>query len=87
MRSSPPALRSRVRRFFQLGFRVERDAETRALQHEQVVGAVADGDGLLDVDAFALGDGVEEVRLALGAHDGLHDAARELAVLDLERFE
>ena len=63
---------------------VEGDAETRGVQHVEVVGAVADRDGLLERDAVLRGEPRQRAGLA-GAVDDLPDqAAGEPAVDDLE---
>ena len=51
---------------------------------ERVVGAVADGDDLVEQHALGLGDRLEQLGLALGVDDRPDDAAGELAARDLE---
>jgi hypothetical protein len=47
------------------------DAEAGRLQHGDVVGAVADGDGLVEAEVFAGAEGEEEVAFVLGVDDGV----------------
>src|ERR1700759_1379367 len=60
--------------------RVERDAEARGADHAQVVGPVADGDGLRQGDARRLREPAQRSGLAVPVDDGLKDPAGQPAV-------
>ena len=62
----------------------EGDAQAGGAQHGQVVGAVAHGDHLLQVDAFSGGDLPQQLRLALAVDDRLRHLAGDFAVDDLQ---
>ena len=51
-------------------FRVEGQADAGLLQHRQVVGTVADGQGLLQRDALSGGHLLDEGGLPFGVDDG-----------------
>jgi hypothetical protein len=63
---------------------VEGDAEAGALEHERVVGAVADRDHLVEEHPLGLRDRLEQLGFLLRVHDRADHAPRQLAPLHLE---
>ena len=63
---------------------MEGDAQTREVEHRQVVRPVADGHRLRDVDRLELAQQPQQLGLAAPVDDLADVAAREAAVLDLE---
>ena len=58
----------------------EGDTEARQAEHRQIIGAVADGDGLLQAQTFLLRQFAQQISLALGVDDGLDSHAGQFAV-------
>ena len=63
----------------QFGFRVKGDAKPRGFEHEDVVGPVADRDGLFHAAAVGLGHVDQKLRFAFGVHDRSRDPPGEQA--------
>ena len=59
---------------------MEGDAGAGQLQHAEIIGAVADGNGVVGVDAERFGDVEQGVNLGLLAEDRFGDDAGELAI-------
>src|SRR5690606_23839424 len=65
-------------------FGAEGHTEAGQAKHRQVVGAVADRDGLLQLQALLLRQLAQQIGLALSIDDGLDSHPGDLAVLDLQ---
>ncbi|POR34244.1 Uncharacterized protein TPAR_05570 [Tolypocladium paradoxum] len=76
------SVQPRVRLHLHARLRVPRHAQPGLVDHQQVVGTVADGHDLRQVNLLLGGNLDEEVALALLADDGAPGLARELAVGD-----
>ena len=63
---------------------MESDAQTGEIEHRQVVGAVADGYRLGDVDLLELAEQAQQLGFAAAVHHLAHVAAREFALLDFQ---
>ncbi|KAI6753145.1 hypothetical protein HG531_005314 [Fusarium graminearum] len=61
---------------------IPRDAQTCLIQHQQVVGAIADGNDLRQINSLLGGNLDQKISLALLANDDAFDLACELAVFD-----
>ena len=73
-----------MRGFAYDGLGVERHPEARRVEHAEVVGAVADRDGLCQRDARLGREAAQQPGLALPVDDVPGDPAGELAVDDLQ---
>ncbi len=71
-------------RSFNLGFGVERDPQSGFLQHGQVVGAVAHGDHLLQMDVFLEGQQFQQLGFPLSIHDLMKVFPGKFPVFDLQ---
>ena len=63
---------------------MERDAQPGQVEHRKVIGSVADGDRLSDVDIFNLTQQTQQLGLAAAVHDLADVTARQTALLDLQ---
>ena len=72
--------------FLDDGFGVKCNPQTGDAEHWQIIGTVADGNGLLQTDVFDRGDGFENFSFSPTVDDVTGDLARYFTVFDFKQI-
>ena len=72
--------------FLDDGFGVKCNPQTGDAEHWQIIGTVADGNGLLQADVFDRGDGFENFSFSPTVDDITGDLARYFTIFDFKQI-